>query len=105
MKKHAHYIGMIFVLFALTVCSSNASLELVDSNVKIVKDKSLLGSIVLTERENKGDEIIPTALFYEFTIKNTSNKTVGTEDRDKGIELKIEPNEKLQSILRGCDRI
>lgn len=92
------FISLFFVLFFLSACSSNPSLELVDANVDIVKDKSLLGSIGITEGERKGDELIPTALFYEFTIKNTGNKTVGIEKVDKGIELKIEPKGKLKSV-------
>lgn len=85
-------------LFSLSACSSQPSLELVDANVDIVKDKSLLGSIGITEGERKGEELIPTALYYEFTIKNTGHKTVGTPEVDKGIELKIEPKEKLKSV-------
>lgn len=64
----------------------------------LLKVKSLLGSIKITEGERKGDELIPTALFYEFIIKNTGNKTVGIGEFDKGIELKIEPKEKLKSV-------
>ncbi|MDQ0882137.1 hypothetical protein [Peribacillus sp. V2I11] len=98
MRKCFLFISLFFVLFFLSACSSNPSLELVDANVDIVKDKSLLGSIGITEGERKGDELIPTALFYEFTIKNTGNKTVGIEEVDKGIELKIEPKDKLKSV-------
>ncbi|AXI09223.1 hypothetical protein CUC15_09905 [Oceanobacillus zhaokaii] len=85
-------------LFSLSACSSQPSLELVDANVDIVKDKSLLWSIGITEGERKGEELIPTALFYEFTIKNTGHKTVGTPEVEKGIEHKIEPKEKLKSV-------
>ncbi|QGS68746.1 hypothetical protein CV093_10465 [Oceanobacillus sp. 143] len=60
---------LFMALFSLSACSSQPSLELVDANVDIVKDKSLLWSIGITEGERKGEELIPTALFYEFTIK------------------------------------
>ncbi|MFE4705675.1 hypothetical protein [Peribacillus simplex] len=98
MRKWFLFISLIFALFFLSACSSNPSLELVDANVDIVKDKSLLGSIGITEGERKGDELIPTALFYKFTIRNTGNKTAGIEEVDKGIELKIEPKDKLRAV-------
>ncbi len=98
MRKCFVFISLFFVLFFLSACSSNPSLELVDAKVDIVKDKDLLGAIVITEGERKGDELIPTALFYEFTIKNTGNKTADIEEVDKGIELKIEPKDKLKAV-------
>ncbi|MBT2667387.1 hypothetical protein J7J00_18075 [Bacillus sp. ISL-4] len=90
--------SLFIVLYFLSACSSNPSIELVDANVDIVKDKSLLDSIGINEGERKGDELIPTALFYEFTIRNTGNKTAGIEEVDKGIELKIEPKDKLRAV-------
>ncbi|MGG0413358.1 hypothetical protein [Peribacillus simplex] len=98
MRKCIFFISLFFVSIFLSACSSNPSLELVDANVDIVKDKSLVGSIGITEGERKGAELIPTALFYEFTIKNSGNKTVGIEEVDKGIELKIEPKDKLKAV-------
>ncbi|GAB3058400.1 hypothetical protein [Virgibacillus ainsalahensis] len=92
------FISLFFVLFFLSACSSDPSLELVDANVDIVKDKRLLGSIGITEGERKGDELVPTALYYKFTIKNTGNKTVGVREVDKGINIKIEPKDKLKSV-------
>ncbi|MCY9140220.1 hypothetical protein AB9M93_13430 [Peribacillus frigoritolerans] len=98
MRKCFLFISLFFVLFFLNACSSNPSLELVDAKVDIVKDKNLLGAIGITEGEKKGDELIPTALVYEFTIKNTGNKTAGIEEVDKGIEIKIEPKDKLKAM-------
>jgi len=89
--------GKLFDILVMDI-KGKPSLELEDANIDIVKDKSLLGSIKKTEGERKGDELIPTALVYEFTIKNTGNKTVGIGEFDKGIELKIEPKEKLKSV-------
>ncbi|MFF2458963.1 hypothetical protein [Peribacillus simplex] len=98
MRKCFLFISLFIVLSFLSACSSNPSIELVDANVDIVKDKSLLGSIGITEGERKGDELVPTALFYKFSIKNTGNKTAGIEEVDKGIELKIEPKDKLRAV-------
>ncbi|MRH43267.1 hypothetical protein GH741_11305 [Aquibacillus halophilus] len=90
------FISLFMVLVFFSACSAESSLELVDANVDIVKDKNLLGSIGITQGERKGEEMVPTALFYEFTIKNTGHKTVGIPGIDKGIELKIEPKEELK---------
>ncbi|MEY8192116.1 hypothetical protein AB4X15_20975 [Peribacillus simplex] len=98
MRKCFLFISLFIVLSFLSACSSNPSIELVDVDVDIVKDKSLLGSIGITEGERKGDELVPTALFYKFTIKNTGNKTAGIEEVDKGIELKIEPKDELRAM-------
>ncbi|MFJ7362511.1 hypothetical protein ACIQWQ_00130 [Peribacillus frigoritolerans] len=98
MRKCFLFISLFFVLFFLNACSSNPSLELVDTKVDIVKDENLLGAIGITEGEKKGDKLIPTALFYEFTIKNTGNKTAGIEEVEKGIEMKIEPKDKLKAV-------
>ncbi|WP_278693184.1 hypothetical protein [Parageobacillus thermoglucosidasius] len=82
-------------LFALlTACSSKPSLELVNSKVDIVKDKSIVGSIVITEGDKKGQELIPTALYYEFKIKNNGNRKIGGTG-DKALQVKIVPNKKL----------
>ncbi|MFC3039790.1 hypothetical protein ACFOGI_05960 [Virgibacillus xinjiangensis] len=98
MRKWFLVIGLFMALSSLSACSSEPSLKLVDAKVDIVKDKNLLGSIGITEGERKGEELIPTALYYEFTMENTSNKTVGTREVDRGIRLKIEPKEKLKSV-------
>ncbi len=88
----------IIIIGILSACSSDPSLELVDANVDIVKDKNLLGSIGITEGERQGEELVPTALYYEFTIKNTGNKTVGIRGVDKGISITIEPKDKLKMV-------
>ncbi|MFJ7755906.1 hypothetical protein ACQKGI_21955 [Peribacillus muralis] len=66
-----------------------------------MKDKNLVGAIGITEGEKKGEELIPTALVYEFTIENNGNEPVGSiKEADKGIELKIEPKSKLKSVSK-----
>lgn len=85
-------------VFSLVSCSSSSPLELVNANVKIVQDEKLVGAIGITEGEREGEELVPTALYYEFTIKNTNNNTVGSEEVAKGIEIKIVPKDKLKSV-------
>ncbi|MGE7879784.1 hypothetical protein [Peribacillus muralis] len=95
------FIGLFFVLFFLSGCSAKPSLELVDAEVNIVKDKNLVGAIAITEGERTGEELIPTALVYAFTIENNTNEPVGSmEKADKGIELKIEPKDNLKSVSK-----
>ncbi|WP_249871756.1 hypothetical protein [Oceanobacillus saliphilus] len=97
MKMRSSLLAII-IIGILSACSSDPSLELVDANVDIVKDKNLLGSIGITEGERQGEELVPTALYYEFTIKNTGNKTVGIRGVDKGISITIEPKDKLKMV-------
>jgi hypothetical protein len=87
-------IGFISLLTLLTACSSKPSLELVNTNVDIINDKDKLGAIGITEGDKKGQELVPTALYYEFTIKNNGNKKIG-DIGDKGLEIQIKPNDNL----------
>ena len=54
-------------------------------------DESKVGSIGITEGDKKGQKLVPTALYYEFTVKNAGNKSIG----DKSLQAKIIPNDKL----------
>lgn len=119
MKNWIFYISLFMVLLVVAGCSSESEsettsdsqteaisepeessglvLELAEANVTIVNDKSLVGAIGITEGERKGEELVPTALYYEFVIENTGDDTLGVPDFDKGIKLHIEPKEKLKS--------
>ncbi|EZP77543.1 lipoprotein [Parageobacillus genomosp. 1] len=94
MKRFIKLLGLISLFALLTACSSKPSLELVHSKVDIVKDKSIVGSIIITEGDKKGQELIPTALYYEFKIKNNGNRKIGGTD-DKALQVKFVPNKKL----------
>ncbi|MED3563958.1 hypothetical protein, partial [Bacillus xiapuensis] len=99
MKRFIMALGLILIFTLLTACSSKSSLELVNSKVDIVNDKSKLGAIGITEGDKKGQELVPTALYYEFEIKNKSNKKIGGIG-GKGLQVKIEPNDKLVAISK-----
>lgn len=92
-------LGVILLFTLLTSCSSKPSLELVNSNVDIVNDKSKVGAIGITEGDKKGQELVPTALYQEFEIKNNGNKKIEGIG-DKGLQVKIEPNDKLVAISK-----
>jgi hypothetical protein len=94
MKRFFIFLSFISLFTILTACSSQTSLELVNTNVDIINDKSRLGSFEITEGDKKGQELVPTALYYEFTIKNIGNKKIGGIG-DKGLQLKIEPHDSL----------
>ncbi|TDK61801.1 hypothetical protein E2K98_13015 [Bacillus salipaludis] len=99
MKRFIKLLGLISVIALFTACSSKQSLELVNSKVDIVKDKRIVGSIGITEGDKKGQELVPTALYYEFKIKNIGNQKIGGIG-GKGLQVKIEPDDKLVAISK-----
>lgn len=74
MKRFIILSGLILLFTLLTACSSKSSLELVNSKVDLVHDKNKIGAIGITEGDKKGQELVPTALYYEFEIKNNGIK-------------------------------
>ncbi|MBE6067851.1 MAG: hypothetical protein E7211_09190 [Clostridium lundense] len=100
MKRFIIFVGVILLFTLFSACSSQPSLQLINSNVSIVNDKSKLGSIVITAGDKKGQELVPTALYYEFTIKNAGNKSIGSMEKDKDLQIKIVPNNKLETTSK-----
>lgn len=94
MKRYIMVLGLILLFTLLTACSSKPSLELVNSKVDIVNDKSKVGAIGITEGDKKGQEVVPTTLYYVFIIKNNGNQKIGRIS-DKGLKIKIKPHDKL----------
>ncbi|MGO4889444.1 hypothetical protein ACJ2A9_16980 [Anaerobacillus sp. MEB173] len=95
----------IVILIILTGCSNKSSLELINSTVDIRDDRT--GEIEITAGEMEGEFIKPIALSYDFVLKNIGTKTVGGTEKpnsqtftyDDGIELIIEPKDKLITII------
>lgn len=110
MKRYFTLIILFVIMFSISGCSSKANLseanlELTNFNVAIVKDKSLIGSTIITNEDENEQEFISTALVYEFTIKNKGNKKIGRKskiEKDKlafssqDNQIRIEPNEDLE---------
>ncbi|CAG9611542.1 hypothetical protein BACCIP111899_00714 [Bacillus rhizoplanae] len=94
MNRFIMLLGFIAFFTLLTACSSKPSLELVNSKVDIITDKNKVGAIGITEGDKKGQELVPTTLYYEFKIKNNGKQKIGGIG-DKGLQVKIEPNDKL----------
>jgi hypothetical protein len=90
----------------LTGCSTKPSLELISSSAEIRNDRSGVIEIMTGERE--GEYVHPISLSYDFTIKNSGSKTLGGAEKfdkltytfEDGLEVYIEPNEKLEAISR-----
>lgn len=106
-KKMLKFVISSFTaLLLLSGCSSKPSLELVSSTVDIRNDEERLGGIGITSGEKSGEIIVPTALSYDFVLKNTGKKTLGSAENpnkqtfeyDDGIKVHIEPNEKLKAV-------
>ncbi len=110
MKRYFTLIILFVIMFSISGCSSKANLseanlELTNFNVAIVKDKSVNGTIIITNEDENEQEFISTALVYEFTIKNKGNKKIGRKskiEKDKlafssqDNQIRIEPNEDLE---------
>lgn len=98
MKRYIIYLSLITLFVMLSGCSSKPCLELINSSVDVVNEKGKIGSIIITEGDKKGQELVPTALYYEFTIKNAGHKDIGSLEKDKGLHIKIAPNTRLETI-------
>ena len=48
---------------------------------------------------------MPTALYYEFAIKNTGNKSIGGMEKDKDLRAKIVPNNKLETMVPSAEKL
>ncbi len=53
-----------------------------------MNDKSKTGSTILQEGENAGKEVVPTALYYTFVIKNVGYRKVGDVSKGVGLEVR-----------------
>ncbi|WP_139891626.1 hypothetical protein [Bacillus sp. D386] len=96
MKRFSLLFTFLFVFISIfSACSTNTRLELVSAEAEIVNDKNKTGSTILQEGENAGKEVVPTALYYTFVIKNVGNKKIGDISKGVGLEARIEPDEKL----------
>ena len=101
MKRYFIIFLMIFLVVSLTSCSCEPSFKLIDSSVTITNDRDIAGAVGITEGEKKGQELVPTILYYAFTIKNDgileSSVEYTRNPQDMGFELIIEPGEELKA--------
>ena len=107
LKRFIVLLSLISVIAVLSACSTKTSLELIEPEVDIINDKERTGSMTLQQGEKAGQEVVPTSLYYTFTIKNEGNKKIGNTTESvkekignttEGLKVKIEPNEKLLTV-------
>lgn len=72
---------------------NKTSLELIETEVDIINDKDITGSMTLQQGEKVGQEVVPTSLYYTFTVKHEGDKKIAKTT--EGLTFKIEPNEKI----------
>lgn len=101
MNRYFSFVFLVLIMFGMSSCSSEPTLELLSSKVAIVDDKDIAGWMV----DENGKEFVPTALVYEFVIKNNGDKDIGMSDKEgDNIEfydenrIRIKPNKKLKGI-------
>jgi len=107
------YLGLIslFLLVIATACSVTEhteskgridnidQLKLQKTDVMITDDKKLVGEMTVSDGKNTNKQIVPTDLYYIFTIKNTSNNDISLPGVEK-VNLRIEPDKDLLSVAK-----
>ncbi|GAB1793243.1 hypothetical protein [Priestia sp. JNUCC 25] len=71
-------------------------LEKVD--VMITDNEDIIGSIRITEENYQTDFIVPTSLYYRFTVKNICHESIFCSDLHN-VKLTIEPDKTLLTVI------
>ena len=64
----------------------------------ITDNKDMVGAIRITEEKYKTQFVVPTSLYYRFTVKNISNESAFCSNLHN-IKLTIEPDETLLAVI------
>jgi hypothetical protein len=88
MKRFIAVGFVVILIVTLSACTSQPTIELLDSKVSIVSDENIVGATIVN-----GEKIITTALYYEFTVKNNGKSKI--ED----MYYEIVPDDNLVTIL------
>src|SRR5690625_3598950 len=108
LKKILIFTASIFIiLIVVSGCSNNQTLDLNNATVNLTNDEGRLGSIGITSGERAGENVVPIALSYDLSVKNTGKKEIGGMEKankekfkyDDGIEIHFEPNETLKEVV------
>ena len=97
--------SFLLVFILLSGCSSDSepflelkpSFELVDFRVSISSDESLVGWSEITEGEQRGKKVVPTVLYYEFTLKN-AGAIAFDRNPNEILDIKLDPSDKLTEV-------
>lgn len=91
MRRYTRFLILVFIfMILLASCSSKAPLEIISASAEISEFSKQI------------------SLNYNFTLKNSGNRTLGdikkpihgTYRFDDSIKLDIEPNDELKSVLK-----
>src|SRR6478752_3594878 len=105
MKKFSLSLFIAFLVFIISACSNTEyvnnveHLKLQKTEVRLTDDKKIVGEMIVPDKKNKSKRIVPTELYYTFTIENTSNNIMALSDLDK-TKLRIEPDKELVSAVK-----
>ncbi|MEJ9305072.1 hypothetical protein ABEW33_21040 [Priestia megaterium] len=105
MKKFSLSLFIAFLVFIISACSTTEyvnnveHLKLQKTEVRLTDDKKIVGEMIVPDKKNKSKRIVPTELYYTFTMENTSNNIMALSDLDK-TKLRIEPDKELVSAVK-----
>lgn len=105
MKKFSLSLFIAFLVFIISACSNTEyvnnveHLKLQKTEVRLTDDKKIVGEMIVPDKKNKSKRIVPTELYYTFTMENTSNNIMALSDLDK-TKLRIEPDKELVSAVK-----
>ncbi|MCJ7988227.1 hypothetical protein MUB15_01205 [Priestia sp. OVS21] len=105
MKKFSLSLFIAFLVFIISACSNPEyvnnveHLKLQKTEVRLTDDKKIVGEMIVPDKKNKSKRIVPTELYYTFTMENTSNNIMALSDLDK-TKLRIEPDKELVSAVK-----
>ncbi|MDN4861693.1 hypothetical protein [Priestia megaterium] len=105
MKKFSLSLFIAFLVFIISACSNTQyvnnveHLKLQKTEVRLTDDKKIVGEMIVPDKKNKSKRIVPTELYYTFTMENTSNNIMALSDLDK-TKLRIEPDKELVSAVK-----
>ncbi|KAA8751263.1 hypothetical protein FE314_18065 [Priestia megaterium] len=105
MKKFSLSLFIAFLVFIISACSNTEyvnnveHLKLQKTEVRLTDDKKIVGEMIVPDKKNKSKRIVPTELYYTFTMENTSNNIMALSDLDK-TKLRIETDKELVSAVK-----
>lgn len=108
MKKFSLSLFIAFLVFIISACSNTEyvnnveHLKLQKTEVRLTDDKKIVGEMIVPDKKNKSKRIVPTELYYTFTMENTSNNIMALSDLDK-TKLRIEPDKELVSAVKEAN--
>ena len=97
MKQKYLWFIFVYILLFLSACTSETSVELVDTSVQIMRDEDNTSLIDMLDINLKKEAYIPTVLYYEFTLKNIGETNIDFNDKEC-LEITIQPHDSLIAI-------